>query len=58
LTETRSTWFVKERKRKKVPCVLTPAEIKMLVDGLGLRERTLVLLAASTGLRQRELFGL
>jgi integrase len=45
-------------KRKKVPCVLTPAEIKVLVDGLGLRERTLVLLAASTGLRQSELFGL
>ncbi len=45
-------------KRKKVPCVLTPAEIKMLVDGLGLRERTLVLLAPSTGLRQSELFGL
>ena len=41
-----------------MPCVLTPAEIKMLVDGLGLRERTLVLLAASTGLRQSELFGL
>ena len=30
----------------------------MLVEGLGLRERTLVLLAASTGLRQSELFGL
>jgi integrase len=45
-------------KRKKVPCVLTPVEIKMLVDNLGLRERTLVLVAASTGLRQSELFGL
>jgi integrase len=45
-------------KRKKIPCVLTPAEIKLLVDGLGLRERTLVLLAASTGLRQSVLFGL
>lgn len=45
-------------KRKGVPCVLTPAEIKTLVDGLRLRERTLVLLAASTGLRQSELFGL
>jgi integrase len=38
--------------------VFTPAEIKALIDGLGLRERTLVLLAASTGLRQSELFGL
>ncbi len=45
-------------KRKKVPCVLTPAEIEMLVDGFGLRERTFVLLAASTGLRQSELFDL
>jgi hypothetical protein len=32
--------------------VFTPAEIKALIDRLGLRERTLVLLAASTGLRQ------
>jgi integrase len=45
-------------KRKKVPCVLTAAEIRMLVDRLDLRERTLVLLASSTGLRQSELFGL
>jgi integrase len=35
-----------------------PAEIKALIDGLALRERTLVLLAASTGLRQSEIFGL
>ena len=35
-----------------------PAEIKALIDGLALRERTLVLLAASTGLRQNEIFGL
>jgi integrase len=35
-----------------------PAEIKALVDNLGIRERTLVLLAVSTGLRQSELFGL
>jgi integrase len=45
-------------KRKKTPCVLTPAEIRALADGLANRERTLVLLAASTGLRQSELFGL
>jgi integrase len=45
-------------KRKKTPCVLTPAEIRVLADGLAIRERTLVLLAASTGLRQSELFGL
>jgi integrase len=45
-------------KRNKTPCVFTPAEIRVLADGLGTRERTLVLLAASTGLRQSELFGL
>jgi integrase len=45
-------------KRRATPSVFTPAEIKALIDGLGLRERTLVLLAASTGLRQSELFGL
>ena len=43
-------------KRRTTPSVLTPAEIKALLSGLGLRERTLVLLATSTGLRQSELF--
>lgn len=45
-------------KRKAAPNILTPDEIKTLIDGLAIRERTLVLLAASTGLRQSELFGL
>jgi integrase len=45
-------------KRKAAPNVLIPGEIKVLVDGLNLREKTLVLLAASTGLRQNEMFGL
>jgi integrase len=45
-------------KRRRVPVVLLPAEIKALVNRLGLRERTLVLIAASTGLRQSEIFGL
>lgn len=45
-------------KRRKTPIVLTPAEIKALLDNLALRERTLVLLAASTGLRQSEIFAL
>jgi integrase len=44
-------------KRRTTPSVLTPAEIKSLLTGLALRERVLVLLAASTGLRQSELFG-
>jgi len=45
-------------KRRNSPSVLTPVEIRALLNGLGLRARTLVLLAASTGLRQSELFGL
>jgi integrase len=45
-------------KRRSAPEVLTAAEIKALVDHLPLRERTLVLLAAATGVRQSELFGL
>jgi integrase len=45
-------------KRRIPPAILVPAEIKALIDGLALRERTLVLLAASTGLRQSEIFGL
>jgi integrase len=45
-------------KRRTPPTVLVPAEIKALIDSLALRERTLFLLAASTGLRQSEIFGL
>ena len=45
-------------KRRTTPSVLIPAEIKLLLDNLEIRERTLVLLAASTGLRQSELFAL
>jgi integrase len=45
-------------KLRKPPTVLVPSEIKALVDHLDIRERTLVLLAASTGLRQSEMFGL
>lgn len=45
-------------KRRRAPTVLVPAEIKALLDNLSIRERTLVLLAASTGLRQSEMFGL
>ena len=45
-------------KRRTAPNVLTPNEIKSLADHLSTRERTLVLVAASTGLRQSELFAL
>lgn len=40
-------------KRRTPPATLVPAEIKALIDGLALRERTLVLLAA-LALNQRE----
>jgi integrase len=45
-------------KLRKPPTVLVPSEIKALVDHLDIRGRTLVLLAASTGLPQSEMFGL
>jgi len=45
-------------KRKKIPLVLTPEEIRKLVAALPLKERTLVFLDACTGLRMSELFGL
>ena len=45
-------------KRRKPPGVLTAAEIQKLLQVLAIRERTVVLLAACTGLRQSELFGL
>src|SRR5258707_169583 len=45
-------------KRRRAPTVLMPAEIKALVGSPCIRERTLVLPAVSTGLRQSELFGL
>jgi integrase len=45
-------------KRRSPPVVLTPGEIKTLLDGLEIREKTLVFIAASTGIRQSELFAL
>ncbi len=44
LSEVRT---IQGAKRRTAPSVLTPAEIKSLLTGLGLRERVLVLLAAS-----------
>lgn len=59
LFDRNSMRFVRQgAKRRGTPNVLTASEIKALVDHLPLRERTLVLLAAATGLRQSELFGL
>jgi integrase len=45
-------------KRKKIPIVLTSDEVRRLIEALPLRERTLVLLAAGSGLRMSELFAL
>jgi integrase len=45
-------------KRRSTPIVLTPGEIRTLLEGLEIRERTLVFIAASTGIRQSELFAL
>jgi len=45
-------------KRRTIPEVLSVDEIKRLIAALNIRERTLVLVAAGTGLRQSELFAL
>ncbi len=58
MTAIQSISFVRARNAAQRPPILIPAEIKALINGLAHRERTLVLLAASTGLRQSELFGL
>ena len=57
-TAIQSDSFVKAQKRRSPPVVLTPGEIRILLDGLKIRERTLVFIAASTGIRQSELFAL
>jgi len=47
--------FVRQSaKLRRTPDVLTGPEIKVLAENLPIRESTLVLLAASTGLRQSE----
>jgi integrase len=45
-------------KRRTIPEVLLPSEINRLAHRLRNRKKTLVLLAAGTGLRMSELFGL
>ena len=45
-------------KRKAAPAILSASEVQRLIAVLGVRERTLVLLAFGTGLRMSELFGL
>jgi len=45
-------------KRKAIPVILSANEVQRLISVLGVRERTLVLLAFGTGLCMSELFGL
>jgi len=45
-------------KRRAIPDILTRDEVQRLLANLRFRERTLVLLAVTTGLRRSELFGL
>lgn len=45
-------------KRQREPDVLTPGEFKALVQELPLREKAMIMLAGSTGLRRSELFAL
>jgi integrase len=45
-------------KRESIPEILTVEEIRALLAELELRDRTLVLLDAGTGLRVGELLGL
>lgn len=45
-------------KRNTAPVVLSPAAIRILLERLNIREKTLVFISASTGVRQSELFAL
>lgn len=51
-------WVRQSAKRRSAPDVLTNSEAKNLLANLRSRERTLVLLAVTTGLRRSELFAL
>ena len=51
-------WVRQSAKRRTAPDILTTNEVQMLLASLLLRERTLVLLAVTTGLRRSELFAL
>jgi integrase len=45
-------------KRRRIPEILSVAEVQKLLRALSLRERTMVLMAVGTGLRMSELFAL
>ena len=51
-------WVRQSAKRRVAPDILTRDEVQELLASLRFRERTLVLLAVTTGLRRSELFAL
>lgn len=51
-------WVRQSAKRRTSPDVLTTNEVQSLLANLRFRERTLVLLAVTTGLRRSEIFAL
>lgn len=51
-------WVRQSAKRRSAPDILTSSEVQSLLANLRGRERTLVLLAVTTGLRRSELFAL
>lgn len=51
-------WVRQSAKRRSAPDILTSSEVQELLANLRFRERTLVLLAVTTGLRRSELFAL
>lgn len=51
-------WVRQSAKRRSAPDILTRDEVQGLLANLRFRERTLVLLAVTTGLRRSELFAL
>jgi integrase len=51
-------WVRQSAKRRATPDILTRDEVQRLLANLRFRERTLVLLAVTTGLRRSELFAL
>jgi integrase len=51
-------WVRQSAKRRTSPDILLTNEVRSLLASLRFRERTLVLLAVTTGLRRSEIFGL
>ena len=51
-------WFRQSAKRRTAPDILTRSEAQSLLGNLRFRERPLVLLAVTTGLRRSEIFAL